>query len=81
MRINFDSECFAYLETQDFSRLRFGSGDHFENTVEYVFPLFNSVELKYLPSIIQSAGEADLSFIQGGVELTMSRFNQNYIET
>ena len=69
------------LGTQDFPRLRIGVGDHFDDAVEYVLSSFNAAERKDLPSIVQTAGDAALSFIHNGIELTMSRFNRSYLET
>jgi len=70
------------LGTQDFPRLRIGvMGDHFDDAAEYVLSAFNKVEQKYLSSIVKTAGDATLSFIHDGIELTMSRFNRSYLET
>jgi PTH1 family peptidyl-tRNA hydrolase len=68
------------LGTQEFPRLRIGIGNHFEDASDYVLSVFNKAEQKELSVIIHSAGDAALSFIHDGVELTMSRFNRNYIE-
>jgi PTH1 family peptidyl-tRNA hydrolase len=69
------------LGTQEFPRLRIGIGNHFEDAADYVLSAFNKTEQKELSVIIHSAGDAALSFIHDGVELTMSRFNRDYIET
>jgi len=69
------------LGTQDFPRLRIGIGNYFEDASDYVLSAFNNAEQEGLPVIIQSAGEAVLSFIHEGIEYTMSRFNRNYVET
>jgi PTH1 family peptidyl-tRNA hydrolase len=68
------------LETKDFARLRMGVGDHFQDAAEYVLSPFNSEEKKDLPSIIQIAADATLSYVLNGIELTMSRFNRTYFE-
>ena len=69
------------LGTQQFARLRIGIGNHFEDAANYVLSAFNKAEQKELSIIMHSAGEAALSFIHEGVELTMSRFNRSYLET
>ena len=69
------------LGTQNFPRLRIGVGDHFDDAAEYVLSSFNAEEQKDLSSIIKTAGDAALSFIHNGIELTMSRFNRSYLET
>jgi len=66
--------------TPDFPRLRIGIGDYFDNASAYVLSPFNSAEKKELPSIIQIAADAVESFVLNGIELTMSRFNRNYLE-
>ena len=68
------------LETKDFARLRIGVGDHFQDAAEYVLSPFSPEEKKDLPSIIQIAADATLSYILNGIELTMSRFNRTYFE-
>jgi len=70
----------AHLGTQEFPRLRIGIGDHFEDAVEHVLSPFNAGESKELPLIISTAAEAVESFMEHGIELTMSRFNKNYLE-
>ena len=69
------------LGRQDFPRLRIGVGDHFDDAAEYVLSSFTEAERKYIPSIAETAGDAVLSFIHKGIELTMSRFNGSYFET
>jgi len=68
------------LETQDFPRLRIGIGNHFEDAAGYVLSPFSSAEEKELPLIIRIAVDTALSFVLNGIELTMSRFNRNYLE-
>jgi PTH1 family peptidyl-tRNA hydrolase len=68
------------LETKDFARLRIGVGDHFQDAADYVLSPFSPEEKKDLPSIIQIAADATLSYILNGIELTMSRFNRTYFE-
>ena len=67
------------LGTQDFPRLRIGIDNHIEDAVEYVLSPFNKNEWEYLPDIIKWAAEAVESFVLNGIEITMSRFNKNYL--
>jgi PTH1 family peptidyl-tRNA hydrolase len=68
------------LETLNFSRLRIGIGNHFEDAAEYVLSPFNSAEKTKLSALIQIAADAALSFVLNGIEFTTSRFNRNYLE-
>jgi PTH1 family peptidyl-tRNA hydrolase len=67
------------LGTQDFPRLRIGIDNHIEDAVEYVLSPFSKNEWEYLPDIIKWAAEAVESFVLNGIEITMSRFNKNYL--
>lgn len=69
----------SQLSTQNFSRLRIGIKDHVIEAAEYVLSPFNTAEQKELPFIIETAADAVLSFVLNGIELTMSRFNRNYL--
>ncbi len=68
-----------HLGTQNFPRLRIGIKDHFIDAAEYVLSPFNAAEQKDLPFIIEIAADAVLSLMLNGIELTMSRFNRNYL--
>lgn len=68
------------LGTQDFPRLRIGIGNHFKDATDYVLSPFTEKEQEDLPSIINWAASAVEYFVHNGIELTMSRFNRNYLE-
>lgn len=68
------------IATQEFARLRIGIGDQFRDAVEYVLSPFSKEENADLLSIIAIAADAVDYFIQNNLELTMSRFNRNYLE-
>jgi len=68
------------LGTQNVPRLRIGIGNHFDDAVDYVLLSFSKKELKNLPIIINQAANAVECFVVNGIELTMSRFNSNYLE-
>jgi len=70
----------SMLGTQDFPRLRIGIGDDFTDAVEYVLSPFSKNERKDLPIILNWAADAIESFILNGIELTMSRYNRNFLE-
>ncbi len=68
------------LGTREFCRLRIGIGDHFRDAADYVLSPFSKEEEKELPFILQHAAEAVISFVENGIDLTMSRFNKNVLE-
>ncbi len=68
------------LGTREFCRLRIGIGDHFRDAAEYVLSPFSKTEEKELPFILQFAVDAVISFVEKGIEWTMSRFNKNVLE-
>lgn len=65
------------LQTQNYSRLRFGISDEFEKgrQVDYVLGNWNQQELEKLPERIEWFSKAALSFVFAGLNNTMSAFN------
>ena len=66
------------LETQNYSRLRFGIGNDFAHAkqMEYVLGVFRPEELEALPELIKLASEMVKSFCLAGTEVTMTLFNR-----
>lgn len=66
------------LETQNYSRLRFGIGGNFPKgyQVDYVLGEWDDEEKKLLPERLQKACEIVLSFGTIGIERTMNFFNK-----
>ncbi len=66
------------LNTQDYSRLRFGIGNDFPKgqQVDYVLSNFSQPEFEALPAFMDKAGEMIFSFCTAGAERTMAQFNQ-----
>ncbi|WP_456440829.1 aminoacyl-tRNA hydrolase [Caldithrix abyssi] len=69
-----------YLESEEFPRLRFGIGDHFENAAEHVLSPFNQHELKKLEELLPVARQGVLVWVKEGIEQAMNRFNRNFFE-
>lgn len=65
------------LETQEYSRLRFGIGDQFPRgrQIEYVLSPFDPEELDVMPEKVKQAGEIVKSFCLAGVQITMNQYN------
>lgn len=65
------------LGTQEYSRLRFGIGDHFPRggQVDYVLGNFDPEELQAMPDILKKAIEIVKSFCLAGVQNTMNQYN------
>jgi len=65
------------LETQDYSRLKFGIGNDFHagEQVDYVLSIFSEDEQKLLPERLNIVSDAIKSFILEGIETAMNRFN------
>lgn len=63
---------------QQYPRLRFGVGDHFPKgrQADYVLSGFDDDETPHLPELIERSTKIIESFIQIGVELTMTNFNR-----
>ncbi|HTH57255.1 MAG TPA: aminoacyl-tRNA hydrolase [Cyclobacteriaceae bacterium] len=65
------------LGGQDYSRLRFGIGNHFSKgqQVDFVLSNFDKTELHELPTIMDKAAEAVYAFSTIGPERAMNFFN------
>ncbi|GHT51491.1 peptidyl-tRNA hydrolase [Bacteroidia bacterium] len=68
----------ATLETQNYSRIRFGIGNDYPQggQLDHVLGLFNEDEQKLLPERIQQAVEMIKSFCLAGAEVTMNLYNK-----
>ncbi len=66
-----------YLETQNYSRLRFGVGNNFHegNQVHHVLGEWVPEEEKNLPEHIEKSTKAIISFGMAGINNTMNEFN------
>jgi PTH1 family peptidyl-tRNA hydrolase len=66
------------LGHQNYSRLRFGVGDHFPRgrQVDYVLSGFDDDEQPELPALIDRSIEMIKSFVTVGAELTMTKYNK-----
>ncbi len=66
------------LGTMEFARLRIGIGlpkNSKQDPADFVLEDFDQEEKKNLPQVIEKAVEAVKSYIDGGIEVTMNRFN------
>jgi PTH1 family peptidyl-tRNA hydrolase len=65
------------LSTQEFPRLRFGVGRPPGNMLAAVYVLqnFSRDEMEFLPSMLDRAADAILTFVTDGLERAMTRFN------
>jgi len=65
------------LGTQDFARLRCGIGHPpgQMDVTDYVLNRFSKEESKLLPSVLENATKAALSFVSVGIQEAMTRFN------
>ena len=71
------------LNTQEYSRLRFGIGSDFPRggQIDYVLGKFPPEELQLMPEILDRATEIIKSFCLAGIQITMNQFNNKYKET
>ena len=65
------------LNTQEYSRLRFGIGSDFPRggQIDYVLGKFLPEELQLMPEILDRATEIIKSFCLAGIQITMNQFN------
>jgi len=65
------------LETQEYSRLKFGIGSDFHTgeQVDYVLSCFTEEEQKLLPERLVVVSDAIKSFVLEGIEIAMNKFN------
>ena len=68
----------ATLGTQNYARLRFGTGNDFPKgaQVDYVLGHFSDEDWKILPERLDMAGEIVKSFCLAGIDITMNQFNK-----
>jgi PTH1 family peptidyl-tRNA hydrolase len=66
------------LATQEYARLRFGIGNNYSKgrQVDYVLGQFPDDELDQLPTVLDRAADAVLSFCTMGIQQAMNNFNQ-----
>jgi len=71
----FDIIC--QLNTEEFSRLRFGIGNHYSpgSQVNYVLGKWTDEEMNILKSKTEIVHDAVLSFVFNGIQTTMTNFN------
>ena len=65
------------LNTQEYSRLRFGIGSDFPRggQIDYALGKFPPEELQLMPEILDRATEIIKSFCLAGIQITMNQFN------
>jgi PTH1 family peptidyl-tRNA hydrolase len=68
------------LETDTFHRLRFGIGDSFNDAVQHVLAKFSEEEMPHLSKLIEICRDGVESWIEYGIEKTMSTYNNSYLE-
>ena len=66
------------LGTESFARMRFGVGGDFPrgHQVDYVLGKWSDEELKAMPERLKLFGDAILSFVSVGCQMTMNNFNK-----
>lgn len=65
------------LHTRDFPRLRIGIGNNFSRgrQSDYVLSPFTTTEREEIESALEVASDAILTFLRGGIDLAMNKFN------
>lgn len=65
------------MNTNQYPRLRFGIGNDFSRgrQADYVLSKWKAQEQEELPSYINDAVKATLSFVHAGIQITMNEFN------
>jgi PTH1 family peptidyl-tRNA hydrolase len=65
------------LGTENYARLRFGTGHDFSRggQVDYVLGEFDEESLKQMPDLLKECGEIIKSFCLAGLDNTMNQFN------
>ncbi len=69
------------LGSEEFSRLRVGIGDHFEDPVDFVLSEFDAREKEQLKELLPIAHQGIVVWIREGIEQAMNRFNRQFFET
>lgn len=68
------------LQTEAFSRLRFGIGDNFDSAVQHVLTKFTTEESEQLKKMMKISCDAIECWIAQGIEKTMNNYNGSYME-
>lgn len=65
------------IGTEEYARLRFGTGHDFQrgNQVDYVLGNFDEKSMKQMPELLKECGEIIKSFCLAGLAITMNQFN------
>jgi len=68
---------FDNLGTENYARLRFGTGHDFQRggQVDYVLGNFDEESMKQMPDLCSTCGEIVKSFCLSGLDITMNQFN------
>jgi PTH1 family peptidyl-tRNA hydrolase len=66
------------LQTDNFSRLRFGIGSPSTATVEFVLDKFNQEETGQLTDLRAICSQAICTWLTEGIDQTMAKFNKNF---
>ena len=67
------------LQTENFNRLRFGIGSPSDDTVDFVLDKFNKKETEQLTDLLAVCGASIESWLEDGIEMTMSKYNMNFL--
>ena len=70
-----------HLQTEVFARLKFGIGDEFENSVDFVLSKFSRKERSQLEVIMKSAYDAIGIWLTQGMDAVMNQFNRKVIDS
>ena len=68
-----------HLQTDNFSRMRFGIGDPSTDTVDFVLNEFSKEETKKLSDLLVVCSDSLQSWLVNGIEKTMTDFNKNFL--
>lgn len=68
---------FDNLGTENYARLRFGTGHDFQRggQVDYVLGNFDDESMKQMPDLCSTCGDIIKSFCLSGLDITMNQFN------
>jgi PTH1 family peptidyl-tRNA hydrolase len=68
------------LESDTFDRLRFGIGNEFQDATGHVLTRFSEEENRYLKKLIDICRNGVESWIEHGIDVTMNKYNNSYLE-
>jgi len=68
------------LQTEIFSRLRFGIGDDFRDAVQHVLTKFSPQESVQIDKMMEISRKAIECWISQGIEMAMNNYNGSYLE-